>query len=87
MENMTLGLTLMLIGMVTVFAILLIVINLSEALIKIVNKVAPEGDDLRRKAPEFEPTNVDALTMEIIRAAVADITAGKGTVGSVERLS
>ena len=50
MENLGLGLTLMAIGMVTVFAILLIVINLSNALIKIVNKVCPEEEAPKKKA-------------------------------------
>ena len=49
MENLGLGLTLMAIGMVTVFAILLIVINLSNALIKIVNKVCPEEEAPKKK--------------------------------------
>ena len=42
MENIELGLLLMVVGMVTVFVILLIVIWLSQLLISIVNKVAPE---------------------------------------------
>ena len=49
MENLGLGLTLMAIGMVTVFAILLIVINLSNALIKIVTKFAQRRKLLRRR--------------------------------------
>lgn len=40
MENIELGLLLMVVGMVTVFVILLIVIWLSQLLISIVNKVA-----------------------------------------------
>lgn len=85
MENMGLGLTLMAIGMVTVFAILLIVINLSKVLIKIVNKVAPE-EDVQHKKPAGMPSSVDELTMEIIRAAVAQVTGGKGRVANVEKL-
>ena len=85
MENISLGLTLMAIGMVTVFAILLIVINLSKLLIKIVNRVAPEEEVLHKK-PAPQPASVDELTMEIIRAAVAQVTGGKGTVQSVEKL-
>ena len=42
MENMGLGLELMGIGMVTVFAILLIVIFGSRLLITIINRIAPE---------------------------------------------
>lgn len=48
MENIELGLLLMVVGMVTVFVILLIVIWLSQLLISIVNKVAPEEAPKRR---------------------------------------
>lgn len=85
MENLGLGLTLMCIGMVTVFAILLIIINLSKLLIKGVNKIAPE-EVVAKKAPVHAAQGVDELTMDIIRAAVAQVTGGKGQVGSVERL-
>ena len=42
MENIGIGLLLMLVGMCTVFLILLIVIWLSQFLISVVNKIAPE---------------------------------------------
>ena len=42
MENIGVGLMLMVVGMATVFVILLIVIYLSKYLITVVNKVAPE---------------------------------------------
>ena len=85
MENMGLGLTLMLIGMITVFAILLIVINLSKVLINIVNKVAPE-EAPQKKVETQIPTKIDSNIMAIIEAAVKELTAGKGTVTSVEKL-
>lgn len=42
MENIETGLLLMVVGMTTVFIILLIVINLGKGLIALVNKYAPE---------------------------------------------
>lgn len=42
MENIGIGLLLMVVGMCTVFLILLIVIWLSQFLISVVNKIAPE---------------------------------------------
>ena len=84
MENLGLGLTLMLIGMVTVFAILMIVIALSNALIRIVNKVCP-AEEATKKAPARQAT-VDSAVMDVINAAVAQITAGKGRVTKVERI-
>ena len=84
MENFSLGLMLMCIGMVTVFAILLIIINLSKLLIRLVNKFAPEE---AAKTPAVSaPQSVDALTMDIIRAAVAQVPGGKGQVASVEKV-
>ena len=73
----------MLIGMITVFAILLIVINLSKVLINIVNKVAPE-EAPKKKVETQIPTKIDSNIMAIIEAAVKELTAGKGTVTSVE---
>lgn len=85
MENISFGLMLMVIGMVTVFAILLIIINLSKLLIKVVNKVAPE-EEVVHKIVDNNAKGIDALTEEIIRAAVAQVTGGEGHVKSVERL-
>ena len=39
----------MIVGMVTVFAVLLIIINLSELLIQCVNKIAPEETTAKKK--------------------------------------
>ncbi len=85
MDNFSFGLMLMVIGMVTVFAILLIIINLSKLLIKLVNKVAPE-EEVVHKFVDNNAKGIDALTEEIIRAAVVQVTGGKGHVASVERL-
>ena len=79
MENIELGLLLMVVGMVTVFVILLIVIWLSQLLISIVNKVAPE------EAPKTG-ASTDAGAMDAIKAAVDILTAGKGQVIKVEKL-
>lgn len=83
---MALGLTLMLIGMLTVFIILLIVINLSKVLISIVNKIAPEEEVAKKKVEAPVPTIIDSNVMAIIEAAVKELTAGKGTITNVEKL-
>lgn len=51
MENIGTGLMLMVVGMATVFVILLIVIWLSQFLIKVVNKIAPEEEVKRNLLP------------------------------------
>ena len=83
MENIGVGLMLMVVGMATVFGILLIVIYLSKYLITIVNKVAPE--EAPRKVPTVAPTT-DAGAMDAIKAAVEILTAGKGQVIKIEKL-
>lgn len=83
MENIGTGLMLMVVGMATVFLILLIVIYLSQLLIKIVNKVAPE--DVVQKKPTVVP-NKDNGEMDAIKAAVDILTAGKGKVIKIEKL-
>ena len=84
MENIELGLLLMVVGMVTVFVILLIVIWLSQLLISIVNKVAPEEAPKKKVAATGAST--DAGAMDAIKAAVDILTAGKGQVIKVEKL-
>lgn len=60
----------MVIGMVTVFCILLIVIYGSRALISLVNRIAPSE---QRKVTE-------PRTAAVLDAAVAQITGGKGHI-------
>lgn len=84
MENLETGLLLMVVGMATVFVILLIVIYLSQLLIKLVNKVAPE-EDLKKK-PVPAAASSDTGAMDAIKAAVDILTAGKGQVIKIEKL-
>jgi oxaloacetate decarboxylase gamma subunit len=83
MENIETGLMLMVVGMTTVFLILLIVIYLGQALIAVVNRIAPE--EAPKKAPAVAPT-ADAGAMDAIKAAVDILTAGKGQVIKIEKL-
>lgn len=84
MENLETGLLLMVVGMATVFVILLIVIYLSQLLIKLVNKVAPEEEP--KKKPVATATFSDTGAMDAIKAAVDILTAGKGQVIKIEKL-
>ena len=52
---MNIGITLMVVGMVTVFSVLLIIIALSNLLINIVNKVAPEEQEKAKAAAQAVP--------------------------------
>ena len=81
---MNIGVTLMIVGMVTVFAVLLIIISLSKLLIKLVNKFALEENvkkDVKQNGPEI-PANI----MAVIQQTVKEITNGKGTVSNVVKI-
>ncbi len=81
---MEIGLTLMGVGMITVFAVLLIIIFLSTQLIKLVNKIAPEEAEKPKAAAA--PQAIPADIMEVIRQTVSHITGGKGNIKNVEKL-
>lgn len=75
----------MVVGMTTVFTILLIVICLGKLLIAFVNKYAPE-EAASAKTREAAPTPIPANIMAAIHAAVSVVTQGKGKVTSVEKI-
>lgn len=74
----------MLVGMSTTFLILLIIIYLSNLLIALVNRVAPEEAPKKKATPVAGAANADA--MDAIKAAVNILTAGKGQVVKIEKL-
>lgn len=80
MENILLGLQLMLIGMVTVFVILTFVILCSRLLIVLLNKFLP-AEEVRKNADTTEE-----VPMDILQAAVNQITGGKGRIVNVTKI-
>lgn len=80
----------MAVGMLTVFAILLIVIYGSKLLIAIVNQFAPEKAVTPKKQMATQQNaailstdaTIDAATMEVLQQAVAQITQGKGRLAN-----
>ncbi len=81
MGNLQIGLLLMLVGMLTVFAILLIVIYGSRLLVTIVNKLAPE-ETVPVRGEEAPTPKVRA----VLEAAVSQITGGKGHITKITKL-
>lgn len=78
---------LMIVGMSTVFVILIIVIQLGKLLICVVNKVAPEEAQTAPKTAKPQSAQpIDATTLAVINQAVAQITNGKGRVSAVKRM-
>lgn len=85
MENLNTALLLMMVGMTTVFAILLIVIYLGKALIALVNKYAPE-EVSPVKAGASGQAPIPGNILAAISAAVTVVTQGKGKVSKVEKI-
>lgn len=85
MENLNTALLLMVVGMATVFAILLIVIYLGKGLIALVNKYAPE-ETIPAKAGIKGYASIPGNILAAISAAVTVVTQGKGKVTRVEKI-
>ena len=85
MENLETALLLMVVGMATVFAILLIVIYLGKLLISLVNKYAPE-EQLPAKQGTLSPVRFPGNIVAAITAAVNVVTQGKGKVAKIEKI-
>ena len=87
-DNFNEAIQLMIVGMLTVFSILLIVILFGNILIKLVNKYAPE--EVQTKKPVAAANNavqqVDATVKAVIEATIAQITGGKGRVSKITKL-
>jgi len=74
----------MLIGMVTVFAILLIIIYFGKALIAFVNKFCPE--EVKPTAQPQQQASIDPQVAQAIALAVNNLTGGKGKVEKIEKI-
>lgn len=85
MENIGMGFMLMIVGMTTVFAILLLIICIAQQLIRFVNKYIPEeiaeNKNNTSATPTLSPRKVAAIT-----SAVSIITNGKGRIVTIEKL-
>lgn len=90
MENLGYGLLLMIVGMITVFVGLLIVIGLGKLLINLVNKYAPEEvvKAVRPVLATAGSTVGGAVADPVVAAivsAVSTVTHGKGKVTSIKK--
>ena len=86
MEKLETAFLLMVVGMATVFVILLIVIYLGKLLISLVNKYAPEEVVSVKQTSSQAPVPIPGNILAAITAAVNVVTQGKGKVTKVEKL-
>lgn len=70
------ALLLMIVGMGTVFIILVLIINLSKLMIMAVNKFAPEEEAATKKAAAAAPVPVPANIKAAIEAAIKQVAPG-----------
>lgn len=80
------ALELLVVGMLTVFVILLIVIYFGQFLIYAVNKFAPSEEPVKKKAVAVTTPQIDANTKAIIESAVNQLTNGTGKVTNIHKL-
>lgn len=83
----------MVVGMATVFTILMIVIYLGKGLILLVNKYAPEEIIVKKGATAARPTlsnpptgNISGQETAAIVSAVSAMTQGQGKVVKIEKI-
>lgn len=81
-ENLEIGLQLLLVGMLSVFFILAVVIGLARILIYAVNAWAPK----QLSADSKKTKNISAKHLAVISATIDLITSGKGVVRSAKKL-
>lgn len=82
------ALSLLLIGMLTVFVILFLVVSAGRLLIYIVNTYFPfTADEGNLKIPRtiYSPKGIDPKKLAAITAAVEHITHGQGKITSIEK--
>ena len=70
------ALLLMIVGMGTVFVILILIINLSKLMIMAVNKFAPEEDATPKKGVAPAPAAIPANVKAAIEAAIKQVAPG-----------
>lgn len=83
---MSFGLELMIVGMCTVFLILMIVIQGGKLLIRAVNKFAPEEVVPARKSASTSVAQIDPSVMSILQETVKQLTGGKGHLSSAKKI-
>ncbi len=84
MENLGTAVELMLVGLPTVFLVLVLIVYFSKLLIYLVNKYVPE--QTATPAKQSSKAEIDPKKLSAITAAVATITNGKGRITKVEKL-
>ncbi len=84
MENLGTAIELMLVGLPTVFFVLILIIYFSKLLIYLVNKYVPET--IAQEVTSNDVEEIDAKKISAITSAVSVLTGGKGKITKIEKL-
>jgi oxaloacetate decarboxylase gamma subunit len=83
MDNIGYALLLMLVGMTTVFLILMLVMGLGKTLILLVNRYGGERTAASAPVSSVAPSGIPEQVVVAIVSAVSIVTDGKGRVTSI----
>ena len=86
MDNIQIGLWMLMVGMPTVFFVLFLVIALGKFLILMTNKYAQEDSLVKEKNRNHVPKEIPHNTVSAIVSAVSAVTGGKGRVEKIEKI-
>jgi len=86
MENLEKALSLLGIGMVTVFVALALVVVVGNLLIRIVNAMTPEVDSQKSITEDHSSSDISPQKIAAITSAVHQLSGGKATVEKIEKL-
>lgn len=87
MENLGIGLELLVVGMISVFIILYLVILLGKGLIVLANKFPDaKAVQVNRSESAAPVLQVNDKTKNVIEATVSQLTGGKGYVSKITKL-
>lgn len=81
------ALSLLAIGMITIFSILGLVVLSGQALIRLVNRFAPDAPDRVSAKAISSPADISDAHVAAIVAAVATHTQGRGQVTRIQKKS
>ena len=87
MENLNLALSLLLVSMITVFAILYLVVLIGNVVIRLTNRfITPETIAVKKEiaSGKAKPTNPAKIAAVI--AAVDAVTGGKGKIEKIDKI-
>ncbi|WP_339789995.1 OadG family transporter subunit [uncultured Imperialibacter sp.] len=86
MEDIERAVSLMGVGMITVFLVLALVVLTGNALIKFVNTFVPETLQASPKSPSTPTSQVASKKVAAITSAVHQLSGGKANIQKIEKL-